>query len=82
MIHARAHARCNCNTLSISFADEFLCDNGECIHTFLVCNGKFDCSDLSDEANCRNNTCPQDFMCKETRQCIPIKWRCDGEVSL
>lgn len=34
----------------------FVCDNGQCISNRLVCDGKFDCEDASDEKNCKG-TC-------------------------
>uniref|UniRef100_A0A452HB46 Uncharacterized protein n=1 Tax=Gopherus agassizii TaxID=38772 RepID=A0A452HB46_9SAUR len=33
--------------------DEFFCDQGLCIHLGLVCDGFHDCTDKSDEANCK-----------------------------
>lgn len=31
---------------------EYRCDNGECIDPSQVCDGTYDCSDMSDEENC------------------------------
>lgn len=33
-------------------ADQFKCDNGFCIKKYLRCDGRFHCSDRSDEINC------------------------------
>ncbi|CAN7995744.1 unnamed protein product, partial [Ixodes hexagonus] len=65
-----------------------------CIEEAAVCNGVSDCEDNSDEANCRprqsllagkeGNTEDADdcrsreFTCKTTRDCIPMRWLCDG----
>lgn len=34
------------------FPNQFHCSNGQCISLNLHCNGRYDCSDLSDEQNC------------------------------
>ena len=33
----------------------FLCDDGSCLLSTYLCDGRFDCSDQSDENNCENN---------------------------
>ncbi|XP_048837007.1 membrane frizzled-related protein [Brienomyrus brachyistius] len=35
------------------FSDEFLCDGGRCVFPVSVCDGKPNCHDKSDEANCK-----------------------------
>ncbi|PIO57938.1 Low-density lipoprotein receptor domain class A, partial [Teladorsagia circumcincta] len=56
-----------------------------CIPEHLVCDGRADCEDRSDEKwtvckdrvqNCVNGT----FACAPTKQCQPSSWRCDGRV--
>lgn len=32
---------------------EFTCDNQQCVDARAKCDGRYDCSDYSDEANCR-----------------------------
>ncbi|XP_021942881.1 uncharacterized protein LOC110841538 isoform X2 [Zootermopsis nevadensis] len=39
-------------SLSVKCDDKFHCDNGKCINISLVCNGKNNCGDRSDEKNC------------------------------
>lgn len=36
--------------------NEFTCRNGQCIQQNLQCDGRADCSDSSDEANCRSSS--------------------------
>ncbi|XP_035383018.1 ST14 transmembrane serine protease matriptase b [Electrophorus electricus] len=54
---------------------KFQCENDECIHSVLRCDGIDDCGDLSDEKNC---VCKEsDIKCKNGF-CKPKYWRCDG----
>ncbi|XP_077518999.1 uncharacterized protein LOC144129009 isoform X2 [Amblyomma americanum] len=65
-----------------------------CIDKGAVCNGVNDCEDRSDEQNCgprkslmnakggkaaESEDCrSREFTCKTTRECIPMRWLCDG----
>lgn len=65
-----------------------------CIDKAAVCNGVDDCEDRSDELNCsprksllngkggkgaESDDCrSREFTCKTTRECIPMRWLCDG----
>lgn len=65
-----------------------------CIDQTAVCNGVVDCEDHSDEDNCRpkksllsskdgkggdSDDCrSREFACKTSRECIPMRWLCDG----
>ncbi|KAK9737087.1 Laminin EGF domain [Popillia japonica] len=59
--------------------DEATCSNGDCIPKQLVCNGKFDCSDGSDETRCSPHGCePNEFRCANKR-CVLKTWVCDSD---
>jgi hypothetical protein len=62
--------------------DEFRCHNGNCIWKSLVCNDMYDCDDYSDERNCRDYICNENFFKCTTGKCIPQNWECDGQVLL
>ncbi|XP_061694919.1 low-density lipoprotein receptor-related protein 8-like isoform X3 [Syngnathoides biaculeatus] len=59
---------------------QFQCNNKRCIPTLWRCDDDDDCSDNSDEENCRKQTCPPDkFDCGGSNKCVSLSWRCDGE---
>ncbi|XP_061549229.1 low-density lipoprotein receptor-related protein 8-like isoform X3 [Phycodurus eques] len=59
---------------------QFQCNNKRCIPTLWRCDDDDDCSDNSDEDNCRKQTCPPEkFDCGGSNKCVSLSWRCDGE---
>lgn len=65
--------------------DEFRCDSGACVPQTSVCDGRQDCHDASDEANCTTLDCVsmtdylgEEYRCKgDDGPCIPTSWVCD-----
>ena len=45
--------------LSCASQGDFQCDNGQCIRSYHICNGKTDCDDKSDEATDTGAKCSQ-----------------------
>ncbi|KAF8767497.1 Sortilin-related receptor-like protein [Argiope bruennichi] len=71
----------NCNYPNCS-ANQFKCRDGRCIRAEYVCDFDDDCHDGSDEANCTSpekNCRHNEFLCKNSKQCLPMSWRCDGD---
>ncbi|XP_015186771.1 PREDICTED: vitellogenin receptor isoform X2 [Polistes dominula] len=62
----------------------FKCESGECISYTFECDGAYDCSDQSDEKNCKNfqfkpvpvNCTENEYTCKDNT-CISIEKFCD-----
>jgi hypothetical protein len=50
----------------------FRCDDGRCLNQTLLCNGRRDCEDNSDETCCTGS-----FRC-DNGLCIAPSWQCDG----
>lgn len=60
--------------------DEFQCLNGHCISVLVLCNGRDDCSDWSDEQNCTLSECgPHEFQCSNSSVCISKYRLCDSQ---
>lgn len=57
-------------------ANSFQCDNGQCIHKELVCDGDSACVDDSDEKNC--NCLTTQFICP-TGECLDENDLCDSK---
>ncbi|XP_044266423.1 basement membrane-specific heparan sulfate proteoglycan core protein isoform X17 [Tribolium madens] len=58
---------------------EATCSNGDCIPKHQVCDGKYDCTDGSDENRCNPNGCePNEFRCGN-KKCVLKTWRCDSD---
>ena len=59
----------------------FNCTEGKTIHSFDVCDGFYHCRNQEDERNCTDHACPTmkpTFQCNQTRECLPIKYHCNG----
>ncbi|XP_063438706.1 low-density lipoprotein receptor-related protein 4-like [Mytilus trossulus] len=55
-------------------------DYDDCVWISEWCDGKTDCADLSDEANCTEYTCPRDrTKCANGYQCLYRHEFCDGD---
>ncbi|XP_070587516.1 very low-density lipoprotein receptor-like, partial [Erythrolamprus reginae] len=62
----------------------FQCKSGQCISTFLHCDGNYNCEDRSDEEDCpapRQASCYHDeIKCHGSGECILKQWLCDGDT--
>ncbi|XP_063241894.1 basement membrane-specific heparan sulfate proteoglycan core protein isoform X7 [Bacillus rossius redtenbacheri] len=59
--------------------NEATCSNGQCISRQLVCDGREDCSDGSDEMRCNPIGCePNEFRCNN-KKCVLKTWMCDAD---
>lgn len=56
--------------------DQFICNNGVCLDSHLLCNGENDCGDFSDESQCNVNECETKIVCAQKCQDMPIGYRC------
>ncbi|XP_063217852.1 sortilin-related receptor-like [Bacillus rossius redtenbacheri] len=59
-------------------SEQFRCTNGLCIPVSWRCDDDDDCGDSSDEASCKQVSCPPAmFQCESDGKCIPPYWKCD-----
>ncbi|XP_022095542.1 uncharacterized protein LOC110981859 isoform X2 [Acanthaster planci] len=62
------------------FDYEILCDHGnQCVQEGVICDGYSDCSDGSDERQCKPVCRPDQFSCANGRACLEATQRCNGE---
>ncbi|XP_069115040.1 basement membrane-specific heparan sulfate proteoglycan core protein-like isoform X2 [Argopecten irradians] len=61
-------------------ADQFTCEDGECVDGRYRCDGQYDCYDQSDEKECAPVTCIEgEVKCRSTPQCIPQAFLCNSQ---
>ncbi|XP_059153774.1 low-density lipoprotein receptor-related protein 8-like [Physella acuta] len=74
----RSDEALNCPT-DCSHANQFRCDDGECVSRDFACDGGNDCQDGSDEQKCADFVCPDGEIKCDNNICIESVWKCDGE---
>lgn len=67
--------------VSICEINEFTCKSGECIPLDLYCDSFQDCTDGSDEENCKVCDPGKEIPCQSLQTCIPKSFRCDGKTN-
>lgn len=61
--------------------DEFMCSNYTCINKDTLCDGKTDCPDGEDEADCPVPGCNEgQFECQTSKECINMTDVCNGRA--
>ncbi|VDI13446.1 Hypothetical predicted protein [Mytilus galloprovincialis] len=69
------------DTCSYNMIKHCSTDYDDCVWISEWCDGKTDCADLSDEANCTEYTCPKyRTKCANGYQCLYRHQFCDGDV--
>lgn len=64
------------NSTICSSPDTIECDNHKCINSSLLCDGKNDCGDFSDEIRCNVDECSTGRPCAQICTDMPIGFKC------